>query len=88
MAILLLPEYRTLVAVSSYITKYMTKATVSYLKNKKRYYASHNINIVEPEFLVEDEEEFQMLYSDRITYCKTVDIPDAGQIVTYYELKD
>lgn len=74
--------------VSSYITKYMTKSTVKYLKNKKRYYASHNINIVEPEYMVEDEEEFQRLYADRITYCKTVDIPEAHQRVTYYELRD
>lgn len=74
--------------VSSYITKYITKATMGYLKNKKRYYASQNINVTEPEFHVIDEENFQQIYADRITYCKTVDIKEAHQRVTYYELRD
>lgn len=74
--------------VSSYITKYITKATVNYLKNKKRYYASQNIRVVEPEYYIEDEEDFQKLYADRITYCKTIDVPEAHQRITYYELRD
>lgn len=74
--------------VSHYITKYITKESTRFLKNKKRYYASRNINKVEPELLTLDEELFLQTYGDRIAYCKTVDIPDAGQRVTYYELTD
>lgn len=76
--------------VSSYITKYITKTTngINYLKNKKRYYASQNINVVEPEYFVLDEEEFQKMYSGNITYCKTVNIEVAHQQITYYEIRD
>lgn len=74
--------------VSHYITKYITKESTVFLKNKKRYYASRNINIVEPEFLVLDEESFQKMYADRIVFTKTVNIPEAGQQIVYYELED
>lgn len=75
--------------VSSYITKYVTKniGGENYLKNKKRYYASQNINVVEPEYFVLDEEEFQEIYKSNITYCKTVNVVQAHQQITYYELK-
>ncbi len=74
--------------VSHYITKYITKESTCFLKNKKRYYCPRNINIIEPEFFVLEHENFLSIYGDRIAYTKTVDIPDAGQRVTYYELRD
>lgn len=74
--------------VSSYITKYITKASEQYLKEKRRYYASRNIEKAEPIYTVVDKEDFQKTYADRITYCKTINIKQALQQVTYYELKD
>lgn len=74
--------------VSHYITKYITKISTRMLKNKKRYYASRNINKVEPEYFTMTEEDFLKVYGDRILHCKTVDIGDAGQRVKYYELSD
>ena len=73
--------------VSSYITKYITKGSEQYLKNKKRYYASRNITLAETERLIMDRDDFEALYSDRITYCKTINVPAAHQQITYYELK-
>lgn len=72
--------------VSSYITKYITKASEQYLKEKRRYYASRNIDRAEAEFFVIDEEDFLETYADRITYVKTVNVKEALQQVHYYEL--
>lgn len=72
--------------VSSYITKYVTKATEQYLKEKRRYYASRNIERAKGEYYIIDEEEFQEMYRDDIQYVKTVNIPAAHQQVTYYEI--
>lgn len=74
--------------VSSYITKYITKSSEQYLKEKRRYYASRNIEKAVPTYTVIDEEDFQKTYTDRITYCKTINIKQALQQVTYYELQD
>lgn len=73
---------------SGYITKYITKDTELKLKNKKRYLCSQSVNRTEASFHVIDEEEFQKLYSDRITYAKNVIVPAAHQGINYYELKD
>ena len=73
---------------SSYISKYITKDCAAHLKEKHRYYCSRNCNRTEPEFYTLDEEEFQKLYSDRITYVKSQELPQAGQVITYYELKE
>lgn len=74
--------------VSSYITKYITKDTEQRLKNKKRYLASRNINRTEPTFHLMDENEFLEVYKDRITYAKSVNVPEAYQQINYYELSD
>lgn len=72
--------------VSSYITKYITKASEQYLKNKKRYYASRNIEKAQPEYYVIEEEDFLNTYADRITYAKTVNVKEAMQQIKYYEI--
>ena len=73
--------------VSSYITKYITKSVDEHLKEKRRYYYSRNCHIAEEEHFLLDEEDFRKIYADRIVYVKTVDIPQASQQITYYELK-
>ncbi|MCL2717168.1 MAG: hypothetical protein FWE14_00075 [Lachnospiraceae bacterium] len=74
--------------VSAYITKYITKENGEhYLKGKRRYYSSKNIDVAEPEYLVIDNEEFQSIYADQITHMKTQNISQAHQQITYYELK-
>lgn len=73
---------------SSYITKYITKDCVAHLKEKNRYICSRNVNRAKPEFMVQDEEDFLKLYGDRITYSKSIEIKQANQQITYYELKD
>lgn len=72
--------------VSSYITKYITKDVDTHLKEKRRFYHSRNCNVAEEEHFLMDEHDFLKVYADRITYCKTVEIPQANQIITYYEL--
>ncbi|MDD6811678.1 MAG: hypothetical protein PUD93_07435 [Lachnospiraceae bacterium] len=74
--------------VSSYITKYITKDTEQRLKNKKRYLCSRNIDRTEPTFHLLDEEEFLEMYSDKISYAKSIDVKEAYQRINYYELTD
>lgn len=73
---------------SSYIMKYITKDNENILKEKNRYYCSRNVNRAQADYFIEDEETFQDIYADRIEYCKTVNIKQALQQCTYYELKD
>ena len=73
--------------VSSYITKYITKESGIYLKEKHRYYASRNVNRAKPEYHIVDEEDFLKVYGNSIIYSKSVTIPEAYQQVNYYELK-
>lgn len=73
--------------VSSYITKYITKDVDEHLKDKRRYYYSKNCNIAEKELLLLDEEDFLHVYADRIKYTKSVVVPQACQIINYYELE-
>lgn len=72
---------------SSYITKYITKDEDRHLKEKRRFYYSRNCAIAEEQLCVIDEEDFRRLYADRITYAKSVNIPQAHQHINYYELK-
>lgn len=71
---------------SSYITKYITKDVDLHLKDKRRYYYSQNCNIAEKELYLMDEENFLLVYADRIKYTKSVVVPQANQIINYYEL--
>lgn len=73
---------------SSYITKYITKDCVAHLKEKNRYICSRNVNRAKSEYMIQDEEDFLKLYGDRITYSKSIEIKQANQIISYYELKD
>ena len=73
---------------SNYIAKYITKDCARVLKNKKRYTISQNVNRAEPEYMVQDEEDFLRVYGDRITYTKSIEVKEANQIITYYELQD
>uniref|UniRef100_UPI004056B487 rolling circle replication-associated protein n=1 Tax=Acetatifactor sp. TaxID=1872090 RepID=UPI004056B487 len=73
--------------VSGYITKYITKEVDTHLKNKHRYYKSDSCDIAEEEHFLLNEEDFLKVYADRIVYAKTVEIPQANQQMTYYELK-
>lgn len=72
--------------VSGYITKYITKECCSLLKNKKRYYTSHNI--VRPQIMYEimNEDDFLAFYDGKIKYCKSINVPQSGQSISYYEL--
>lgn len=72
--------------VSGYITKYITKECCSILENKKRYYASHNINKPNIVYGVYFEAEFLEMYADKIKYSKSVKINEANLKVSYYEL--
>lgn len=72
--------------VSSYITKYITKASEQYLKEKRRFYASRNIEKAQAEYYVIEEEDFLNTYGDRIKYAKTVNIKEAMQQIKYYEI--
>lgn len=74
--------------VCSYIAKYITKALTMSLPNKKRYYASQNLKKVNEVYDVVDADEFMVVYADRIKFIKSVEIPEAHQIVTYIELED
>ncbi len=71
---------------SSYITKYITKDVDTHLKNKRRFYYSRTCNIAEEEHYWLDEDSFLQIYADRITYTKSVFIPEAGMNVNYYEI--
>ena len=73
--------------VSRYITKYITKESMDFLKNKKRFYCPQNINIVESEKLSFNEDDFLNTYKENIVYAKSVNIQEAGQHINYYEVK-
>lgn len=73
--------------VSSYITKYITKESQIYLKEKNRYYTSRNINRTQAEFHIVDEEDFLNVYGDRISYAKSEKVKVAHQQINYYELE-
>ena len=72
---------------SSYITKYVTKETEQYLKNKHRYYTNRNTLRTPPEKLVvEDPVDFIVTYADDITFMKDVTIKPAHRKCTYLEM--
>lgn len=70
----------------SYITKYITKESQIFLKEKNRYYCSRNINRTQPDFHVVDQEDFLKVYADRIAYAKSEKVMAALQQINYYEL--
>lgn len=74
--------------VSSYITKYITKESQAFLKEKNRYYCSRNIIRVKPEYTVIDQDTFLEIYGSDITYAKSISVEVAHQQITYFELKD
>lgn len=74
------------VKASGYITKYITKKSDAFLKNKKRYYTNRNTKRTEPEKLNIDKYEFLEMYGDDITYMKDVTVKEIGQHVTYIEM--
>lgn len=71
--------------VSSYITKYITKECCAVLKNKKRYYCSHNVERPAVEYAVFDSDEFLEMHGADIAYCKTITVPQAFMKVSYLE---
>jgi len=71
---------------SSYITKYISKDIDEHLKEKRRFYYSRNCRVADEEFFLMNEEDFVKTYNDRISYVKSKKIPQANQVVTYYEL--
>ena len=72
--------------VSAYITKYITKECCSVIKNKKRYYNSHNIIRPTKEYTCFSERDFIELYADKIKYSKSVTVEQAHMRISYYEL--
>ena len=72
---------------SSYITKYVTKESEQYLKNKHRYYTNRNTLRTLPEKLVVgDTVDFIKTYADDITYMKDITIKPAYRKCTYLEM--
>jgi len=72
---------------SSYITKYVTKTSEQYLKNKHRYYTNRNTLRTPPEKLVvNDTVDFIKTYADDITYMKDITIKPAHRKCTYLEM--
>lgn len=74
--------------VSSYITKYITKESQIFLKEKNRYYCSRNIERTKPEYGVIDQDTFLEIYGKDITYTKSISIEVANQQISYFELSD
>lgn len=72
---------------SSYITKYVTKESEQYLKNKHRYYTNRNTLRTLPEKLVVgDTVDFIKTYADDITFMKDITIKPAHRKCTYLEM--
>lgn len=74
--------------VSSYITKYITKECCTLLKNKKRYYTSHNINRPVIDYSIEDIDEFTENYACTADYMKTITVQQAYMKVNYFEFNN
>lgn len=72
---------------SSYITKYVTKESEQYLKNKHRYYTNRNTARTPPEKLVVgDIADFIETYAEDITFMKDVTVKPAYRKCTYIEM--
>lgn len=74
--------------VTGYITKYITKNNSALLPNKKRYYASRNVNRVEAEFdvLPTSQEDFLKLLGNSITHVSGKRVEAAKLTVNYLEV--
>ena len=70
----------------SYITKYITKDSEAFLKNKKRYYSNRNTKRTVPEKLNINRMDFLGMYADDIAYMNDVTVPEAHRRVTYIEM--
>lgn len=75
-------------SVSGYITKYLTKESCSVLKNKKRYYASNNVNLPNEEYIILDRDELIEEHAKHSSYIKSINIPQAFMHIDYLEFKD
>lgn len=71
---------------SRYITKYITKESDIFLKNKKRYYTNRNTKRAAAEKLNIDKYDFYGMYADDITYMKDITLKEIYQHVTYIEM--
>lgn len=73
---------------SSYITKYVTKELTVILKNKHRYFASHNINKPHEQYFNihwNTLEEIMLKHMPDVDYVKTVKVKAAHQEIHYLE---
>jgi len=73
---------------SAYITKYMTKECVCVLENRKRFYASHNVDRPQEDYIFTNIDEVVENIGQYISYSKTVEIPQAHLQVRYFELNE
>lgn len=76
------------VRASAYITKYMTKECVQVTKNKRRYYASKNINRPVEQKLNMGLELADIIQTYNPDFMKSVSVPAAHQRVAYLEIDD
>lgn len=75
--------------VTNYIGKYISKDLLNRLKNKKRYFASKNVDITEEKlyYINADRLYTDFIDMDKVIYIKTIDIDGINQI-KYFEIKD
>lgn len=72
---------------SSYITKYVTKESEQYLKNKHRYYTNRNtLRAPAEKLVVQSPMDFIQTYADDITYIKEVTVKPAHRKCIYLEM--
>lgn len=74
-----------------YILKYITKDIVAVTQNKRRYWASRNLNkpIVNSYLLThEDQEKLQMALKEKASWAKEVKLEKNGysNVITYFQL--
>lgn len=75
--------------VINYIGKYITKELMNNLKYKKRYYASHNLNVVDEDLrLIYPDEKYKEYDFSAADYIKTIDVPGCGLTITYLEFNN
>lgn len=72
-------------SVSKYITKYITKESIAYLKEKNRFYHSRNLDKPVEVYTLMYENDFLNDSATRITYAKTITVPKAHQQLHIYE---
>ena len=70
--------------VSHYITKYISKDLIIHTANKKRYWHSRNIRLEQEKCNIDLD---QLLFTQEISYMKSINIPVASQQISYIELE-